>query len=78
MPQTSSVSDKKQEQDSQFDQNIKKQIEKNRKIFQIAQIVSLIIFLRGMFMLAFNTPGGTSGKLAVIFFFGGVIGMITE
>ena len=56
VPQTSSVSDKKQEQDSQFDQNIKKQIEKNRKIFQIAQIVSLIIFLRGMFMLAFNTP----------------------
>ena len=76
VPQTSSVSDKKQEQDSQFDQNIKKQIEKNRKIFQIAQIVSLIIFLRGMFMLAFNTPGGTSGKLAVIFFFGGVIGML--
>lgn len=27
-------------------------------------------------MLAFNTPGGTSGKLAVIFFFGGVIGML--
>lgn len=76
VPQISSVSDKKQEQDSQFDQNIKKQIEKKRKIFQIAQIVSLIIFLRGMFMLAFNTPGGTSGKLAVIFFFGGVIGML--
>ena len=31
VPQTSSVSDKKQEQDSQFDQNIKEQIEKNRK-----------------------------------------------
>lgn len=31
VPQISSVSDKKQEQDSQFDQNIKKQIEKKEK-----------------------------------------------